>query len=61
MDHALTALSDAERSRFLHRYVERAGSTEALVQDLARGINDGARLQLATILEQAAQRLRRAG
>ncbi|MFE9139667.1 ParB/RepB/Spo0J family partition protein [Streptomyces sp. NPDC007355] len=60
MDQALAGLSTFERSRFLHRYVERAGSTDALVQDLARGIAKPARHQLAAILEAAAQGLRQA-
>lgn len=60
MDQALAGLSTFERSRFLHRYVERAGSTDVLVQDLARGIAEPARHQLAAILEAAAQGLRQA-
>ncbi|WP_079408442.1 ParB/RepB/Spo0J family partition protein [Streptomyces sp. 3211] len=50
MDLVLAALDDEQRARFLHRYVERSGSKEALVADLARGLPQGGRLQLASIL-----------
>ncbi|MFE0776432.1 ParB/RepB/Spo0J family partition protein [Streptomyces sp. NPDC058861] len=50
MDLVMTTLNEDQRSRFLHRYVERSGNKEALVADLARGLTREGRLQLASIL-----------
>lgn len=50
MDLVMATLDEEQRSRFLHRYVERSGSKEALVADLARGLPREGRLQLASIL-----------
>lgn len=50
MDLVMATLDEDQRSRFLHRYVERSGSKEALVADLARGLPREGRLQLASIL-----------
>ncbi|MFB7900678.1 hypothetical protein ACFC1B_30750, partial [Streptomyces xiamenensis] len=38
MDLALAMLSPEQRTCFLHRYIQRSGSTEALVADLARDL-----------------------
>lgn len=58
MEQALAGLGDGQRSRFIHRYIELTGSTEALVADLARGLPEAGRLRLATILEETSRRLR---
>ncbi|MFE0738658.1 ParB/RepB/Spo0J family partition protein [Streptomyces sp. NPDC058855] len=58
MEQALAGLGDGQRSRFIHRYIELTGSTEALVADLARGLPGAGRLRLATILEETSRRLR---
>ncbi|MEV6251058.1 hypothetical protein AB0M38_33550 [Streptomyces sp. NPDC051742] len=58
MDQAFATMDLVQRSRFLHRYVELVGSTDALVEDLARGLVESGRLRLATILEETSQRLR---
>ncbi|MFK0224051.1 ParB/RepB/Spo0J family partition protein [Streptomyces vinaceus] len=58
MDLALAELSPEQRSRLLHRYIERSGSTEGLLADLSRGLPQEGRRQLAEILEQVADRLR---
>lgn len=50
MDLVMATLDEDQRSRFIHRYVERSGSKEALVVDLARGLPREMRLQLASIL-----------
>lgn len=50
MDLVMATLDEDQRSRCLHRYVERSGSKEALVADLARGLPREGRLQLASIL-----------
>lgn len=50
MDLAMATLDEDQRSRFIHRYVERSGSKETLVADLARGLPREMRLQLASIL-----------
>ncbi|MGA5198296.1 ParB/RepB/Spo0J family partition protein [Streptomyces exfoliatus] len=61
MDQAFATMDLVQRSRFLHRYVELAGSTDVLVEDLARGLPQSGRLQLATILQETSQRLRQVG
>lgn len=48
----------AKRTGFLHRYIERSGSTAALVEDLTRGLPPEKRLQLATILGEVSERMR---
>ncbi|MFF8618125.1 ParB/RepB/Spo0J family partition protein [Streptomyces sp. NPDC015350] len=58
MDATLTAMAPEQRTHFLHRYIERSGSTEALVEDLTRGLPPEKRLQLATILSEVAERMR---
>ncbi|WP_309053465.1 ParB/RepB/Spo0J family partition protein [Streptomyces sp.] len=58
MEQAIAGLGDGQRSRFIHRYIELTGSTEALVADLARGLPEAGRLRLATILEETSRRLR---
>ncbi|MFF3863679.1 ParB/RepB/Spo0J family partition protein [Streptomyces sp. NPDC002209] len=58
MDLALAELSPEQRSRLLHRYIERSGSTEGLLADLSRGLPREGRRQLAEILGQVADRLR---
>ncbi|MFD3337100.1 ParB/RepB/Spo0J family partition protein [Streptomyces sp. NPDC058700] len=58
MEQAIHHMDAEQRSRFLHRYVALAGSTDALVADFARGLPATQRLQLATILEETSQRLR---
>ncbi|MFE9258422.1 ParB/RepB/Spo0J family partition protein [Streptomyces sp. NPDC006879] len=58
MDLSIAALDDDQRARFLHRYVERSGSKDALVADLARGLPPERRLQLASILAEVAADLR---
>ncbi|MFZ3492322.1 ParB/RepB/Spo0J family partition protein [Streptomyces sp. 5.8] len=58
MDIALATLDEEQRTRFLHRYVERSGSKEALVADLARSLPKEGRLQLASILAAVAADLR---
>lgn len=58
MDLALAELSPKQRSRLLHRYIERSGSTEGLLADLSRGLPQEGRRQLAEILGQVADRLR---
>ncbi|MFD3720098.1 ParB/RepB/Spo0J family partition protein [Streptomyces sp. NPDC058674] len=50
MDIVLAAMDEEQRTRLLHRYVERSGSKEALVADLARSLPKEGRLQLASIL-----------
>ncbi|WP_331717829.1 ParB/RepB/Spo0J family partition protein (plasmid) [Streptomyces zaomyceticus] len=58
MEQALAHMDVEQRTRFLHRYVELAGSTDVLVADFARGLPVSGRLKLATILEETSQRLR---
>ncbi|MFE9468767.1 ParB/RepB/Spo0J family partition protein [Streptomyces virginiae] len=58
MDLALAELSPEQRSRLLHRYIERSGSTEGLLADLSRGLPQERCRQLAEILGQVADRLR---
>ncbi|MDD9375150.1 hypothetical protein M8Z33_00375 [Streptomyces sp. ZAF1911] len=58
MDVVIATLDDEQRTRFLHRYVERSGSKEALVADLARSLAKEGRLQLAAILAAVAADLR---
>lgn len=58
MEQAITNMDLVQRSRFLHHYVQRAGSTDVLVEDLARGLPESGRLHLATILEETSRRLR---
>ncbi|MFD6113969.1 ParB/RepB/Spo0J family partition protein [Streptomyces yangpuensis] len=58
MDLAIAALNDEQRTRFLHRYIERSGNKEALVADFARGLPKEGRLQLAAILAAVAADLR---
>ncbi|MFK0238528.1 ParB/RepB/Spo0J family partition protein [Streptomyces vinaceus] len=58
MDLALAELTPEQRSRLLHRYIERSGSTEGLLADLSRGLPQEGRRQLAKILGQVADRLR---
>ncbi|MFB7852372.1 ParB/RepB/Spo0J family partition protein [Streptomyces sp. NPDC056053] len=57
-DAALTTMTPEQRTHFLHRYIERSGSTEALVEDLTRGLPPEKRLQLATILSEVAEQMR---
>ncbi|MFC7980197.1 hypothetical protein [Streptomyces cinereoruber] len=47
-----------QRSPFLHDYVELAGNTDTLVEELARGLATLGRLQLAAILEETSRRLK---
>ncbi|MCX4902377.1 ParB/RepB/Spo0J family partition protein [Streptomyces sp. NBC_00892] len=58
MDATLAALTPEQRTRFLHRYIERSGSTAALAEDLTRGLSPEKRLQLATILGEVSERMR---
>ncbi|MFE5896898.1 ParB/RepB/Spo0J family partition protein [Streptomyces sp. NPDC056488] len=58
MEQALGSMDLEQRSRFLHRYIELAGNTDTLVEDLARGLATPGRLQLATILEETSRRLK---
>ncbi|MCX4784491.1 ParB/RepB/Spo0J family partition protein [Streptomyces sp. NBC_01264] len=58
MDLVIATLDEEQRTRFLHRYVERSGSKEALVADLARSLPKEGRLQLASILAAVAADLR---
>lgn len=58
MDLALAMLSPEQRTCFLHRYIQRSGSTEALVADLARDLPEGGRHKLADILAAVADSLR---
>ncbi|WP_051807934.1 ParB/RepB/Spo0J family partition protein [Streptomyces sp. NRRL F-2664] len=58
MDLVIGVLDDEQRTRFLHRYIERSGSKEALVADFARLLPKEGRLQLAAILAAVAADLR---
>ncbi|MFB6860860.1 ParB/RepB/Spo0J family partition protein [Streptomyces virginiae] len=58
MDLALAMLSPEQRTCFLHRYIQRSGSTEALVADLARDLPESGRHKLADILAAVADSLR---
>ncbi|MFD5882908.1 ParB/RepB/Spo0J family partition protein [Streptomyces yangpuensis] len=58
MDLVIAALDDEQRTRLLHRYIERSGSKEALVADFARSLPKEGRLQLAAILAAVAADLR---
>ncbi|MFJ9344320.1 ParB/RepB/Spo0J family partition protein [Streptomyces sp. NPDC101733] len=57
MDLALAELSPDERTRFLHRYIERSAGTQALLADLSRGVPAKERRQLSETLTQLAHAL----
>lgn len=58
VDATFATLTPEQRTRFLHRYIERSGSTAALAEDLTRGLPPEQRLQLATILGEVSERMR---
>ncbi|GGY73270.1 plasmid partitioning protein [Streptomyces omiyaensis] len=53
----LIALPDAERSLLLHEYVHHAGSVEAVVADLSRGLPEDKVLHLGMILRDVANEM----